>query len=67
MDLKTNVQNEILHVSFNQDNTCLAVGTQTGFFVCDTNPLNLRFTRRTETALNGSFEVPIPPFSESRP
>ena len=48
MDLKSNVNNDILHVSFNQDNTCLAVGTQTGFFVCDTNPLNLRFTRRTK-------------------
>lgn len=64
MDLKTNVQNEILHVSFNQDNTCLAVGTQTGFFVCDTNPLNLRFTRRTERLSNGSFEARNGPFSD---
>jgi len=51
MDLKSNVNNDILHVSFNQDNTCLAVGTQTGFFVCDTNPLNLRFTRQFDEGI----------------
>lgn len=66
MDLKTNVQNEILHVSFNQDNTCLAVGTQTGFFVCDTNPLNLRFTRRTDTLSNGAIEARNRSFSEPK-
>lgn len=65
MDLKNNVQNEILHVSFNQDNTCLAVGTQTGFFVCDTNPLNLRFTRRTNPSPNEAVEVSFFCFSES--
>ena len=65
MDLKNNVQNEILHVSFNQDNTCLAVGTQTGFFVCDTNPLNLRFTRRTNPTVNDELEVRFPCFSDS--
>lgn len=51
MDLKSNTNNDILHVSFNQDNTCLAVGTQTGFYVCDTNPLNLRFTRQFDEGI----------------
>ncbi|XP_049849673.1 uncharacterized protein LOC126319982 [Schistocerca gregaria] len=42
---------DVLHVSFNQENTCLAVATETGFFVCDVNPLKLRFIRNFDEGI----------------
>jgi len=38
-------QNGLLYASFNQDCTCFSVGTEKGFFVCDTEPMKERFSR----------------------
>ena len=43
----------LLYLSFNQDQTCLVVGTETGFRVYDTNPFKLRYQR----ILNGGIGI----------
>lgn len=44
--MKSNTETEkILYISFNQDNKCFAVGTETGFRIYSTNPLKLTITR----------------------
>lgn len=40
-------QAPILHISFNQDNSCFSCGENNGFFVADSNPLKERFRRGT--------------------
>lgn len=45
MDLSSERANELLYATFNQDFSCLAVGTENGFFICDTDPLKERFRR----------------------
>lgn len=35
----------ILYVSFNQDSSCFAIGTETGFKIYNTYPFKLNFSR----------------------
>lgn len=35
----------LLYMSFNQDQSCLVVGTERGFKIYDTNPFKLRHER----------------------
>lgn len=48
LDLQTNPVNEILHVAFNQDFSCFACGTETGFRVYNTDPFRLTWSRDFE-------------------
>ena len=43
----------LLYLSFNQDQTCLVVGTETGFRLYDIVPLKLRYQR----VLNGGIGI----------
>lgn len=45
MNLSENASGKILYISFNQDYGCFAVGTDTGFFVWNCDPLKERFRR----------------------
>jgi len=45
MNLAPEQKNELLYVSFNQDQSCFACGTDRGFFVCNVDPLKERFRR----------------------
>lgn len=40
--------NEILYVSFNQDQTCFVCGTESGFRVYSTDPFHLTFRREAK-------------------
>lgn len=48
MDLQTQPVNEVLYVNFNQDFTCFAVGTETGFRVYSMDPFRLTHRRDFE-------------------
>jgi len=58
MDLSNNNnRNEMLYITFNQDYSCFAVGTESGFFVMDTDPLNERFRRVFDDGGIGIIEM----------
>lgn len=46
MDDSSNVTSDILYISFNEDNSRLSIGTQTGFSIYNTLPLNLCINRQ---------------------
>lgn len=48
MELAPNPVNEILYISFNQDQSCFVCGTETGFRVYHTDPFRLTFRRDFE-------------------
>ena len=48
-----NENNKILNISFNQDNSCFAISTQTGFIIYETFP----FKKRYEKNLGGSIKI----------
>lgn len=48
LDLQSNPVNEILHVAFNQDSTCFACGTESGFRVYTADPFRLTWSRDFE-------------------
>ena len=45
MDPFDTPKNKILHISFNQDQDCFAVGTETGFYIFESNPVQELFYR----------------------
>lgn len=55
MDLQVNPLNELLFVSFNQDYTCFACGTEAGFRVYSTDPFRLTWSR--DFSPNGGLGV----------
>jgi len=57
MDLSTERTNELLFATFNQDFSCLAAGTESGFFVCDADPLKERFRREFDDGGIGIVEM----------
>eukprot|EP01130_Rhizamoeba_saxonica_P011771 TRINITY_DN4898_c0_g1_i1.p1 TRINITY_DN4898_c0_g1~~TRINITY_DN4898_c0_g1_i1.p1 ORF type:complete len:351 (-),score=70.69 TRINITY_DN4898_c0_g1_i1:24-1040(-) len=57
MDLSDDNTNDILCLDFNQDNTCFSVGTENGFFVKDTDPLDERFSRDFDDGGIGKVEM----------
>jgi len=57
MDLSTERANELLWATFNQDFSCLAAGTESGFFVCDADPLKERFRREFDDGGIGIVEM----------
>ena len=48
-----NENNKILNISFNQDNSCFAISSQTGFIIYETFP----FKKRYEKNLGGSIKI----------
>jgi hypothetical protein len=38
-------KDNLLYMTFNQDQTCIVIGTETGFKVYDTIPIKLRYQR----------------------
>ena len=48
-----NENKKILNISFNQDNSCFAISTQTGFIIYETFP----FKKRYEKNLGGSIKI----------
>ena len=45
MDNNASKEEGLLYMSLNQDQTCLVVGTESGFKVYDTIPFKLRYQR----------------------
>lgn len=45
MDLQSNPVHDLLHVSFNQDYSCVACGTESGFKVYNADPFRLTLSR----------------------
>ena len=39
------IAQEILRISFNQDYSCMAAGTEKGFYIFNTNPFKKKFFR----------------------
>jgi WD40 repeat protein len=59
MDLSQskNKKNDILFATFNQNYTCFAIGTEKGFYVMDTDPLQERFKRDMDDGGIGIVEM----------
>jgi len=57
MNLAQTSSNGLLCVSFNQDYSCFAVGTENGFFICDCDPVRERFRREFEDKGIGVVEM----------
>lgn len=57
LDLQSSPVNEILHVAFNQDFTCFACGTESGFRVYTADPFKLTWSRDFEAGPEASSEV----------
>jgi len=57
MDLSQSRQNDLLYATFNQDYSCFSVGTENGFFICDSDPLKERFRRDFDDGGIGIIEM----------
>ena len=52
--VEPNIQNpKILYITFNQDSSCFAIGTETGFSIYKSYPLNQRYTKN----MNGGIGI----------
>jgi hypothetical protein len=45
------IAKEILCISFNQDYSCMAAGTEKGFMIFNTNPFKKKFSRSKKTLI----------------
>ena len=45
-DEKEDINNKILYLSFNQDNSCFAIATEKGFHIFETIPFKNKYERK---------------------